>query len=68
MQCGHDAVSAAQQEETMIRNFTISMLIGALIGAIALGLFERSRASVESAAQLPAELAFPVASLRDMFP
>ena len=52
----------------MIRRLATTTLIGALLGALALGVFQRLQVTEEPTAQLPA--AFPMynTSIRDLFP
>ena len=52
----------------MFRKLTATTLIGALIGALALGMVERRQAPADSTAQLPPGLALGSANLRDLFP
>ena len=52
----------------MIRRLTATVLIGALIGALALAVFERLQTPEEPAAQLPAEFPLRITSIRDLFP
>ena len=52
----------------MIRKLTATTLIGTLIGALALGVFERLQAPVAPTAQMLAVFTLRYASVRDVFP
>ena len=64
----HCATSAGRQEETMIRRLTAIALIGALIGALALAVFERLQTPAAPADQTPAGFPLHNTSIRDLFP
>ena len=51
----------------MIQRLTATALIGALIGAFALAVFQRLQTPAAPAAQLPAEFPLYDASIRDLF-